>query len=57
MVAFRKAYLEHLVHPKGVKADLNNVIITGSTAIELFAEIFLDEGIQSLWKPQPSLRP
>lgn len=42
----RKAYLEHLVHPKGVKADLNNVIITtGSTqAIELFAEIFIDEG-------------
>lgn len=42
----KKAYLEHLVHPKGVKADLNNVIITtGSTqAIEIFAEVFLDEG-------------
>ena len=28
----RKEYLEHMVHPKGVKADLENVIIlTGST--------------------------
>lgn len=42
----RKAYLEHIVQPKGVKADLENVmILTGSTqGIGLLAEIFLDPG-------------
>ena len=42
----RKAYLEHMVHPKGVKADLENVIIlTGSTqGLDLLSEVFLDPG-------------
>ena len=44
--ALRQAYLDHMVRPKGVKAELGNVMtLTGSTqGIGLIAEIFLDPG-------------
>lgn len=42
----KKAYLEHLVHPKGIKGSLENVIITtgASQGIQLLADVFLDPG-------------
>lgn len=42
----RQAYLEHMVLPKGVKADLDNILcVTGSTqGISLALELFLDKG-------------
>ncbi len=43
---FRQAYLEHLLLPKGVEADINNTIaLTGSgQGIFLVADVFIDEG-------------
>ena len=45
-MSLREAYLEHIVRPKGVTAEIDNILtLTGSTqAIELLAQIFLDEG-------------
>lgn len=44
--SLRQAYLDHLVRPKGVRAELENVMtLTGSTqGIGLISEIFLDPG-------------
>ena len=42
----RQAYLDHIAAPKGVKADVENIIITtgGSQALQLLVEIFINPG-------------
>lgn len=43
---FREAYLQQLVHKKGIKADIDNtIVLTGSgQGIFLVADVFIDEG-------------
>jgi 2-aminoadipate transaminase len=42
----RKSYLDHIALPKGIKADVENVIMTtGATqAVELLVEVFINKG-------------
>ena len=42
----REAYLDHIAHPKGIKASLENVITTtgGTQGIQLLTDIFINPG-------------